>query len=75
MTGERGENMPALQWIDEKCNICSRQLNSWDVRLSKALTYEYPVCESCIANEYDMDTDTVRSYFEEVFGLRPCTGL
>lgn len=67
--------MPTLRWLDEECNICSRRLNSWDARLSKALTYESPVCESCIANEYDMDVAAVRSYFEKVFGLRPCTGL
>lgn len=67
--------MPILRWLDEECNICNNQLNSWDARLSKALTYESPVCEACIAQEYDMDVDAVRSYFEDVFGLRPCTGL
>lgn len=67
--------MPKLRWLDEECNSCGRQLNSWDVRLSKTLAYEYPVCESCIAAEYDMNVLAVRSYFEKVFGLVPCTGL
>lgn len=67
--------MPTLQWLDDECNCCSRQLNSWDARLSRALAYRFPVCETCIAKEYDMDVTAIRIYFEEVFGMRPCIGL
>lgn len=67
--------MPKLKWLDAECNICGKRLNSWDARLSKTLTYESPVCEKCIAAEYDMDVAVLRSYFENVFGLVPCTGL
>lgn len=67
--------MPTLRWLDKECNSCGRQLNSWDNRLSKTLTYEFPVCEDCIAKEYDMNVAALRSYFETVFGLIPCTGL
>ena len=67
--------MPKLRWLDEECNSCGQQLNSWDARLSKTLAYQFPVCEKCIANEYDMDVAAIRSYFENVFGLVPCTGL
>ena len=67
--------MPTLRWLDKECNNCGMQLNSWDSRLSKALSYEFPVCECCIAKEYDMDVAVLRSYFENVFGLVPCTGL
>lgn len=67
--------MPKMRWLDEECNICGQKLNSWDARLSKALTYQNKVCEKCIANEYDMDVDKLRSYFEDVFGMKPCTGL
>ena len=67
--------MPKMRWIDEECNICNQKLNSWDARLSKALMYQNKVCEKCIANEYDMDVDKLRSYFEEVFGMKPCAGL
>ena len=67
--------MPTLLWLDEECNNCDRQLNSWDNRLSKTLTYKFPVCENCIAKEYDMDVAVLRSYFENVLGLVPCTGL
>lgn len=61
--------------VDEHCNSCSSQLNTWDLRLSKALAYRYPVCEKCIAKEYDREVDEMRSYFERIFGMRPCMGI
>lgn len=67
--------MPKIRLINEECNICGSKLNTWDERLSKALTYQNTVCEKCIANEYDMNVETLRAYFEEVFGMRPCAGL
>lgn len=57
------------------CNICDKELNSWDKRLSKTLAYKQPVCESCIAKEYDMDQDALRSRMEDIFGMRPCVGI
>lgn len=67
--------MANVKWLDEECNVCNSRLNSWDSRLSKALMYQNMVCEKCIANEYDMDVDALRSYFEEVFDMRPCAGI
>lgn len=67
--------MAKVKWLDKKCNVCDQQLNSWDAKLSKTLMYQNSVCEKCIANEYDMDVDVLRSYFEEVFGMKPCAGL
>lgn len=64
-----------VRWLDVKCNQCGNQLNSWDARLSKTLTYKFPVCEKCIAKEYDRDVEWLRSYFERVFGMRPCLGI
>lgn len=61
--------------LDKNCNICGKQLNSWDARLSKTLAYKYPVCESCIAKEYDMEVDALRDRMEEFFGMRPCMGI
>lgn len=60
---------------DKYCNICGEQLNTWDSRLSKTLTYKIPVCETCIAKEYDMDADALRERMENFFGMRPCQGL
>lgn len=67
--------MSKVKWLDEECKVCGSRLNSWDSRLSKALMYQNKVCEKCIANEYDMDVDAIRSYFEEVFDMRPCAGI
>ena len=67
--------MAKVKMLDEDCNICGQQLNTWDARLSKTLMYQNNVCEKCIAEEYDMDVDKLRSYFEDVFGMKPCTGL
>lgn len=52
--------MKSLKWLDEACNNCGQQINSWDKRISKVLAYRYPCCEACIAREYDMDIDVLR---------------
>lgn len=64
-----------VKWLDKECNICGEQLNSWDARLSKTLVYKIPVCEKCIAKEYDMDVNTLRDRMEDFFGMRPCQGI
>lgn len=67
--------MAKVKWLDETCNICNAQLNSWDARLSKTLAYKKPVCEKCIAEEYDMDVEAFRGWMENFFEMRPCQGL
>jgi hypothetical protein len=67
--------MSKVKWLDENCNSCGSQLNSWDARLSKALAYRYPICEKCIAKEYDMEVDVLRNRMEDYFGMRPCQGI
>lgn len=64
-----------IKMLDINCNKCSCQLNSWDARLSKVLAYKIPVCEKCIAEEYDMDVDELRDRMENYLGMRPCLGL
>ena len=51
--------MPKVRWLEQYCNSCGRQLNSWDARLSKTLAYKNPVCEACIAKEYGMETEAI----------------
>ena len=60
---------------NEDCNVCGRRLTSWERRLSKSLGYWYPVCEGCIAREYDMDVEVLRERMEDFYGMRPCQGL
>jgi len=67
--------MTKVRWLDKECNICGRQLNSWDARLSKTLAYKIPVCEACIAAEYDIDADALRRRMENYFDIRPCQGI
>jgi len=69
------EEHPQVKRLDTGCNACGKRLNSWDARCSKALSYKHAVCESCMAEEYDMQPEELRAYFEEVFGMRPCLGL
>ena len=64
-----------LRWLDENCNCCGRQINSWDKRISKTLAYRYACCEHCIAKEYDIDVEAFRHRMEHYFGMRPCLGL
>lgn len=67
--------MPKFKILDKYCPICEKQLNSWDARCSKALAYKTPICETCIAKEYDIEVSALRSKMERVFGMRPCMGL
>ena len=67
--------MAKLKMLDKKCNSCGKQLNSWDARISKALAYMYPCCESCIAKEYDKSDEELRSHLESFFKVRPCVGI
>ncbi|WP_313413168.1 hypothetical protein [Sedimentibacter sp.] len=61
--------------IDKHCNICGKQLNTWDDKCSKTLAYKTSVCEKCIAKEYDISTDELRDKLENFFGVRPCMGI
>lgn len=63
------------RWLQEYCNNCGRQINTWDKRISKVLAYQYPCCESCIAREYDMEEEALRRRMEDVLGMRPCLGI
>lgn len=57
------------------CNACGQELTSWDLRCSKALGYKQPVCETCIAKEYDKTVEELRNTLEGHFGMKPCMGL
>ena len=59
----------------KECHLCNAKLNTWDMKLSKVLAYKIPVCEKCIANEYDMDVDVLRDRMEGYFDIRPCIGI
>ncbi|MFR8171877.1 MAG: hypothetical protein ACLU9Q_13790 [Marvinbryantia sp.] len=58
-----------------ECNKCNKKLNSWDKRLSKVFAYKFPVCEACIAAEYDMEREELRERMERFFDMRPCQGI
>lgn len=73
--GKRGLIMSTIKYMDKNCNICENQLNTWDTRLSKTLAYKYPICECCIAKEYDMDIEALRDKMENFYGMRPCMGI
>lgn len=64
-----------IRWLNEYCNCCGKQINSWDKRISNALVYRYACCEKCIAKEYDVDIGALRNRMEHYFGMRPCMGL
>ena len=64
--------MNKVKWLEETCNNCGCQINSWDKRISKTLAYRYPNCEKCIAEEYDMNVEDLRERMERFFGMRPC---
>ena len=67
--------MAHVKWLHLPCHVCGEELNTWDMRISHALGYEYITCEKCVAKEYDKSVEEVRSIMEEHFGLKPCQGL
>ena len=67
--------MKGIKHTGQYCNICESELTSWDLRCSKALAYKIPLCEKCIANDYDKEVAELRDTLEEYFGVRPCLGL
>ena len=69
-------NPRKVHWLpDVQCNVCAGEVNSWDKRCSRALGYQSFVCESCIAKEYDVNVQELRSAVQEVLGLIPCPGI
>ena len=77
MSGENGSiaGKAKARLTDKYCNQCGEQLNTWDLRLSKTLAYKIPVCEKCIAQEYDTEVEALRERMEDYFGMRPCQGI
>ena len=67
--------MKAEKRTGQFCNACDNELTSWDLRCSKAIAYKNPICEACIAREYDKTTEELRDIMEDHFGMRPCQGL
>jgi predicted amidophosphoribosyltransferase len=67
--------MHGVKHTGQYCNNCDKELTSWDLRCSKALAYKMPVCEACIAKEYDKTVDELRDTMENFFGMRPCQGI
>lgn len=64
-----------IKWIDEYCEYCEAQMNSWDKRVDKALLFQFPICENCIADEYGMTREYLRETMQRRFGMHPCEGL
>jgi hypothetical protein len=59
----------------QHCHTCNLELTSWDLRCSKALKYRNPLCEKCIAQEYEITPAELRDTLEGHFGMTPCMGL
>lgn len=62
--------------LDRNCS-CGTQLNSWDIRCSRAvgrLKESYHLCVPCLAAEYDMRIDYFEAQLLEYFGMLPCRG-
>lgn len=64
-----------LVWQDENCYVCGSKLGNWDLRVSKAMKYGYPVCEKCIAAEYGTSVEKLRATCRAHFGAFSCLGL
>lgn len=54
---------------------CGQELNSWDLRCSKALAWKIPKCEKCLASEYAFTVEEFRDRLEGYFEIRPCQGI
>lgn len=76
MDKRRFSTTARLHWYpDRSCPVCGGEVNSWDKRCSRALGYKQIVCESCIAQEYEIDVGELRDTMKNHFGLIPCPGI
>lgn len=66
--------MEKARWLDAYCHKCENQMNSWDMKLTKAFKTKN-TCENCFCKIYDMDKDKFRDAMEDFFGIRPCQGI
>lgn len=63
-----------VKWLDEECETCGEQMNSWDKRLSKTFKVKN-TCEKCFCSIYDLEKMSFRKRMEDFFGIRPCQGI
>ena len=63
-----------IKLLNEYCNKCGSQMNSWDKRLTNTFKIEN-TCENCFCKIYDMDKDSFRNAMEDFWGIRPCQGI
>ncbi len=63
-----------VKWLDEYRHMCSEQMNSWDMRLTRTFKIKN-TCEKCFCEIYDMDRQDFRDKMEDFWGIRPCQGL
>lgn len=66
--------MKKVHWLKDQCHRCGRQLNSWDMRLTRTFKV-VNTCEHCFCEIYDMDAESFRAQMEDFFGMRPCQGI
>ena len=73
---EKYDTTDKLTWTDDECIECDARLNSWDIRICKALLITPYQCEKCIAEKiYGMTVDALRNRMLEKFGMEPCKGI
>lgn len=76
MTTKLYADIQKLRWYDIPCYICGQEeTNSWDKRCSRAVGHTQIVCEDCLAKEYGMTVEELRSTMRSYFGLIPCPGI
>lgn len=59
---------------EEICSGCKKQMNSWDVRLTKKFKVRN-TCETCFCEIYGLSRTAFRERMLDYFGERPCQGL
>lgn len=72
---DKTSNSHKVIWLNEYCEYCGEQINSWDKRVAKTLLFQFTICENCIADEYGMTKEYLRNRMLDRFGMRPCEGL
>ena len=70
-------NPKRVVWYNDiPCPVCgAERTNSWEKRITRALGYEAIICEDCVAKEYGLTVEQLRSTMMEHFGLVPCPGI
>ncbi|MDR1094328.1 MAG: hypothetical protein LBL66_09305 [Clostridiales bacterium] len=57
------------------CVKCGGEVNGFELRCNRTLSFKEPTCEACMCKAYDISREYFRQSMEARFEITPCIGL